>query len=400
MGRPGLYVGRLARSGVAHARRELTSSVPRDDAVRRIILDTRLITHTGIGTYVRTVFAGLPDAGGNYQYVAVTNPGLPVLPGIPVVSVRSRPLGIGAQLLPWELRHVPTDLLHVPYFTAPIAWPGQLVLTIHDLIHLAVSETVGSPLRRMGAAFWTRLAARRADMIVTVSEFSRQDIMRRLGIPPERLAVAPPAVAPEFGPAGDEMVLAAFRRRLNVTRYLLCVARDKPHKNLRRLVRAFSGVRQRLDADLVLVGPSAPAPDLAREIRVAGVADAIRWAGYVPGESLPLYYQAAAAVVLPSLYEGFGLPALEGMACGTPVVAANRTAIPEAVGDAALLVDPEDERAIGDGLVRVTHDVALRQQLRSRGFVRAALFTPQAAALRLMSVYRRILDGGAPATRP
>ncbi len=365
--------------------------------VRRIALDTRLITHTGVGTYIRTVFGGLPQAGGgDYTFVAVTNLGLPTLPGIPAVPVRSRPLNIGTQLLPWELRHVPADLLHVPYFTAPLTWPRRLVLTIHDLISLAIPDTVEAPLRRMAGAGWTRLAARRADMIVTDSEFSRHDIEHRLGIPAERLAVVPAAVAPEFRPAADPAAVETFHRGLGIERYVLCVGRNKPHKNLRRLIRAFTRVHELLGVHLVIVGLAAPPPSLGREITSAGIGDAVRCVGHVPGELLPLYYQAAAAVVLPSLYEGFGLPALEGMACGTPVVAANRTAIPEVVGDAAVLVDPEDESALAEGMARVIQDTELRQRLRERGFARVRRFTPEAAATRLVAVYRRVLNESRP----
>ncbi len=360
--------------------------------MRRITLDTRLITHAGIGTYIRTVFAGLPDEGSDFRYIAITNPGLPTLPRIPTVSVRGRPLALDAQLLPWELRNVPTDLLHVPYFTAPLAWRGRLVLTIYDLIPLAMPETIESPLRRASTNIWTRLAVRRADMIVTVSEFSQQDIVRQLRVPAERLAVVPAAVAPEFRPAADPQAVDTFRRTLGFDRYVLCVSRDKPHKNLRRLFRAFGRVRELLDAHLVIVGLNAPSLSLAREITAAGVSDAVRFVGHVSGDLLPSYYQAAAAVVLPSLYEGFGLPALEGMACGTPVIAANRTAIPEVVDDAALLVDPEDESTLAEGMVRVLQDGELRQRLRDRGLARVRLFTPQAAASRLASVYRRVLD--------
>jgi glycosyltransferase involved in cell wall biosynthesis len=364
--------------------------------MRRIVLDTRLITHTGIGTYIRTVFAGLLDVGGDYQYVAITNPALPTLPGIPAVSVRGRPLGFGAQLLPWELRGIRATLLHVPHFTAPLAWPGRLVLTIHDLIPLAIPQTIDAPFRRISAALWVQLAARRASMIIADSEFGRKDIERRLGIREDRLAVVPAAVAPEFRPPADPRAVDAFRRTLGIDRYVLCMGRDKPHKNLGRLIRALGRVPKRLRAHLVIIGLAAPTPDLAAAIASAGVRDAVRFVGHVPGHVLPLYYQAAAVVVLPSLYEGFGLPALEGMACGTPVVAADRAAIPEVVGDAALLVDPEDETAIGEGMVRVLEDSQLRERLRDRGLARARLFTPHAAASRLLSVYRRVLHEPGP----
>lgn len=358
--------------------------------MRRIVLDTRLIAHTGIGTYIRTVFAALADVGGDYQYVAITNPALPTLPGIPAVSVRGHPLGIGAQLLPWELRGLRVDLLHIPHFTAPLTWPGRFMLTIHDLIPLAIPQTIRSPFRRIGATLWTRLAAHRADMIIADSEFGRREIERWFGIRGNRLAVVPAAVAPEFRPPDDPSAVDTFRRTLGIDRYVLCMGRDKPHKNLGRLIRALGLVRKRLRAHLVIIGLDAPTPDLAAEITTAGVRDVVHFVGHVPADALPLYYQAAAVVVLPSLYEGFGLPALEGMACGTPVVAADRAAIPEVVADAALLVDPEDESAMGEGMVRAIEDGQLRERLHDRGLARARMFTPHAAASRLLSVYRRV----------
>ena len=360
-----------------------------DAATRWVVLDTRLVRHTGIGTYIRTLFSRLPRLADGLEYLAISNPGLPRVGTFPVLTVRSRPLDLTTQLLPFELRGVNAALLHVPYITAPLLWPGRLVITIHDLIPLILPETIPSRVRRGAFHLWVRMAARKATVIVTDSECSRRDIVRLLRVPSRKVVVIPPAIGEEFIPA-DRNRAGDAHRLLSGERYFLSVGRHKPHKNLSRLIRAFHRVRQEQRAALVIAGPEPPPADLRDEVQRLGLEHTVQFAGHVDDADLPGYYQAAVAVVIPSLYEGFGLPALEGMACGTPVVASNRAALPEVVGDAALLIDPEDEHGLAAAMLRLLRDDSLRQELRERGLARAQTFSAQTSAARLADIYRTL----------
>ncbi len=369
---------------------------PARRATRWVALDSRMILHTGVGTYLRTLFPHLPELGGDLRYLTLTNAGLPAVREWPVLNVRSRPLGLSSQLLPWELRRTAVELLYMPFFNVPTVWSSRLVATIYDLTPLVVRDTIGSPAKRAAFWAWVRLAARKADAIVTVSEHSRKDIVNMLHLAADKVTVVPPAVGPQFQLATDAHAVDELRRRLAADRFFLYVGRAKPHKNLRGLLRAFRRAIARQPAVLVIAGPPPPA-DLLQEATRLGVENEVRFVGYVSEPELPLYYQAATAVILPSLYEGFGLPALEGMACGTPVIASNRAAVPEVVDDAGLLVDPDDEEAIADAMVRVALDARLRRTLRDRGLERARLFSPKASAEQLAALFRRVLGEDRPA---
>src|SRR3989454_2521793 len=222
-----------------------------DAATRWVVLDTRLVRHTGIGTYIRTLFPRLPTLADGLEYLAISNPGLPRVGTFPVLTVRSRPLDLTTQFLPFELRGVNAALLHVPYITAPLLWPGRLVITIHDLIPLILPETIPSRVRRGAFHLWVSMAAQKATVIVTDSECSRLDIVRLLGVPPRKVVVIPPAIGEEFIPA-DRNRAGDARRLPSGERYFLSVGRHKPHKNLSRLIRAFHRVRQDQRAALVI----------------------------------------------------------------------------------------------------------------------------------------------------
>lgn len=359
---------------------------------RWIALDCRMIAHTGVGTYIRNLLPHLPPPPGRREYLAISNPGLPSLASFRRVSVGVRPLSLGDQFLPWYLRRMSVDLLYVPHFNAPLFWRGPLVVTIHDLIPLVIPGAV-SRVRRPVFRAWVSLVVRDAAAIVADSEHSRQDVIRVLGAIPEKVVVIPPAVGPEFRPLNNGERLAAFRNEPG-RRFFLHVGRQKPHKNIPRLLRALRKVATRInDVALVVVGFTPPA-ELVREVERLGLRDRVRFAGYVGGADLIASYRTAIALVLPSLYEGFGLPALEAMACGTPVIASNRAALTEVVGEAGLLVNPEDEDSIAEAMVRVAEDSVLRLALRERGLAQAKRFSPQRSAARLAEVFSEVLVAG------
>jgi glycosyltransferase involved in cell wall biosynthesis len=293
---------------------------------------------------------------------------------------------------PFELRRRPVDLLHVQ-FTAPPFAPCPVVSTIHDLAFEHLPETFN---RRswMQLRLTVRRTARTAAHIITPSEFSRRDLIETYNIAPERISVTLEAAAPHFRPAPVETV-ADVKRRYGINGdYVLAVGSIQPRKNLVRLVRAYSDLRRsRSQAklpQLVLVGKRAWLyGETLRAVEQSGVRSDVIFTGYVPERDLPALYTGALCFVYPSYFEGFGLPPLEAMSCGTPVVAGDRTSLPEVVGDAGMLVNPFDTDAIGAAIARLIDDAALRTRLQQRGLERAALFDWTDTARRTLQVYEQ-----------
>jgi len=247
---------------------------------------------------------------------------------------------------------------------------------------------------------FTWLAARLADRVLTVSEFSRQEIIRRLKVAPEQVVVVPEAPGSHFRTIGDRAHLARVRSKYSLPeRFLFNIGIQRPRKNLDRLIEAFSQLplRSFRGVKLILAGKSDPGfQHVSSLIKQLGLGDRVLVIGEVADEDLPAVYSLARGLVFPSLYEGFGLPVVEAMACGTPVITSRGSALPEVSGDAALLVDPRSVSDIRDGMARVLEDDQLVDLLKSRGYARARLFTWEAAASRTLSVYQEILGKARP----
>ena len=257
-----------------------------------------------------------------------------------------------------------------------------MVFTIHDLIHLRVAEE-GSALKRLYFERIVRPAARRAFRVLTVSEYSRREIMAWSGLPPERVVVAGNGVDSTYAVAGSRNDFGA--------KYVLYVGNRKPHKNLDRMFEAFGALADRT-AKLVLSGE--PDQHTHRRTERAGIARRILYSGTLADADMPALYRGAEVLIMPSLLEGFGLPVMEAMACGTAVIAARSSSLPEISGGAALLVDPLDVGAMRDGLEAVLSRAELRDELRSKGLERAGYFTWERATERV----KEVLTGAANVT--
>ena len=299
--------------------------------------------------------------------------------------------------LPVELFAGPADLIYSPDFLLPPTLLGRpTLLTVHDLSFEIMPETLPEPL----VAYLRRnvpRAVRRATHILADSESPRQDLVRLWGVPPERITVLYSGVEPRFRPVEDPERQAQVRARygLGPWPFVLTVGTVQPRKNYPRLIEAFAIlVREGIfpQGHLVIVGEQGwKAEGTFEAIRRSGLMDRIHWLGFVADEDLPALYSAASAFVLVSRYEGFGLPALEAMACGTPVVASRTSSLPEVVGDAGILVDPESVEEIAQGLRMVLTDPERRATLRAMGLERARRFTWEAAARRWHEVVERLL---------
>jgi glycosyltransferase involved in cell wall biosynthesis len=344
-----------------------------------------------------------PAAGQTYTAFVGPEPVPPAFlpaPGGALRFVHSRlPTGRPPVRIAWEQVLGPVaaararlDLLHGPVNALPLAAPCRGVATIHDLAFLAHPEALGAGRRRYLTAI-TALSARRATKIIAVSAFTRDEIVARLGVSAEKVAVVHNAVDAAFAPLpADE--IARFRAEQGLPEhFILCVGTLEPRKNLTGLLDAFARLAPHTDADLVIVGGQGWLYDdaLAR-VATLGLTGRVRFAGFVPDEELPRWYNAASVFAYPSLYEGFGLPPLEALACGVPTVTSAGTAMAEVVGDAALLADPRDPVALAASLGRALDDMALRAALREAGPRRAAVFTWARTAAATRAVYDEVLE--------
>jgi glycosyltransferase involved in cell wall biosynthesis len=307
------------------------------------------------------------------------------LPHTPIVRI---PLTLSI-----ELRKNRVDVLHVQY-TAPPRTPCALVATIHDLSFEHLPETFKRRSRAQ-LRFTVRRTARKAAQILTLSEYSRDDIIKTYGLDPERVFVTPPAAPANFAPVTNETELRRIRTSYGIERdYILALGSIQPRKNLVRLINAYgtlSRVRTNLPPpQLVLAGTrgwlEAATMRAAEQSKARGD---ILLIGYVPDSDLPALYSGAMCFAYPSYFEGFGLPVLEAMQCGSPVIAGNRTSLPEAAGDAAVLFDPFDESAIANALMRVIEDPNYRAELRVKGLQRAAGFSWRTTAKMTLEAYER-----------
>ena len=293
------------------------------------------------------------------------------------------------------------DLLHGLAFVSPLLQPCPTVVTVHDLSFALFPEF----FRGANAAYlrlFTRLSCRRAARIIAVSENTRADVVRLYGVPGERVKVVPHGVDARFFPRPASEV-AEFKRAHSLPdHFILFVGTLEPRKNLVKLIKAFSNLKSRpsertggklSNLKLVLAGGKGWYYDqIFAAVERLDVQDEVIWAGYVPAHDLALWYNSADVFAFPSRYEGFGMPLLEAMACGTPVVTSNASSLPEVAGDAALLAPPDSVGALADALARALTDADLRQTLRAKGLARAATFTWEETARRTAAIYRNALE--------
>jgi glycosyltransferase involved in cell wall biosynthesis len=310
-----------------------------------IYADQRWIGNHGIGRFARHVLAGL-------DYRPVQLGSHPAAPFDPVRLARA--LGNVAR----------DDLFFSPGYNTPLYCRSPFVFTIHDLSHIFCPQNSSLAIKVYYATIMKR-ACERAAKIVTVSEFTRKQIVEWSEVSPEKVINVGNGVDVAYRPEGETYGLPFA--------YLLCVSNRKRHKNEFRVVEAFA--RAPIDPRVHLVFTGEPSPGLLRHIEHLRVRARIDFAGLVPESKLPALYRDARALIFPSLYEGFALPVVEAMACGTPVVTSNVSAMPEIAGDATLLVDPSSVQQIADAIQQIESDTSLREQLRERGLARASQFS-------------------------
>jgi glycosyltransferase involved in cell wall biosynthesis len=347
---------------------------------------------TGIGRYIREILRAISQVGWECIVYGDRTTQLEAM----LSGVRLRVLDNGwtpwwDQIsLPRQLARDRVSVYLSPYYKGPLLAPCPVVLTIHDLFFIGYP---GRPRPYYDAAV-TRLArcyASRAAAVITDSEYSKRVIMERLDVLETKVTVIPVALGAEFRP---QPLSDAIRHRYGITGpYILHVGNFKPHKNLVRLMQAYAALPETLQKTFRLVlagGDRDHRPALERQARSLGVDGRVLFPGFIEDENLPAIYSGCALFILPSLEEGFGLPALEAMACGAPVAASNRAAVPEVVGQAAVFFDPEDVASIVAAMGRILSQDELRERLRQQGLRRAGEFTVERTAGRVLALLREV----------
>jgi glycosyltransferase involved in cell wall biosynthesis len=296
--------------------------------------------------------------------------------------------------IPAALARIRANVFHAPHYVVSPLTRCPYVVTIHDCIHLRFPQYLPNRLASTYARHVMQMAARRARRVLTVSNASKEDILHYLRVPSDKVEVIYNALDTRLAtPPTDDEIARVRERYLLTSPFILYAGNVKPHKNVDRLIEAYSILRRRgIDQPkLLIIGDQVSKfPNLRRLVHRHQLHPHVRFLGFVPEATLAALYRLASVFVFPSLYEGFGLPPLEAMAAGTPVVTSNVSSLPEVVGDAAVLVDPMDAGAIADAMARVLGDAALRAELIARGLERVKAFSWDRSVSRVREIYREV----------
>ncbi len=381
----------------------------------RIGVDARFLTHPqkgGFKTYTENLISALACIDESNQYVLYldrepdqntllpkqSNFSFKVINQVPVIGMPWREqVGLKRQALKDRI-----DLFHSPCLTGPLTLSCPIVVTIHDTIWLfpqkySQYETFSLQWKLME---WYNLLipkyiSKRAAAIITVSHSSKESIKEHLDVKPELIYVTHEAVNSSFRPIQDNACTQLLRDKyLLQSKYILAIGSADPRKNIKNLVNAYAALPQELKEQYRLVivwTASSLAPALSRHVTALGIDPYVQFINQVSNDDLALLYNEASLFVFPSLYEGFGLPALEAMACGTPVAAANNSSIPEIVGDAALLFNAEDISTISSAMIKMLGDEIMRQDMGQKGLKRAGSFSWEQCARQTVAVYEKTL---------
>jgi glycosyltransferase involved in cell wall biosynthesis len=370
----------------------------------RIVIDVRHIKDFGIGTYIRNLVAALGELDQHNKYL------LPAYRG-DVPEFRHLPPNFEAVVydepekyrwedirFPWFLKSLAPDLVHLPLNSAPLFMQNPYVVTIHDMSSFLFGGQTG--IKENLRLYRFRRGLVRADRVIAVSTATRRDVENLLGIRPDRMRLVYSAPDPNFlnhraEPGSRERLRERFQIQYP---FVLYAGRIRPHKNLPRLIEAFAVVRGELeshhvykDLRLIIIGDEISRnPEVRRAVVQTRTQQVVRFLGFVPFETLKAFYSAASVFAFPSLYEGFGLPPLEAMATGIPVVTSAVSSLPEVVGNAAMIVNPENVFDIARGIRDVLIDEGLRNELIRSGFAQVRRFSWRRTAEETLEVYREV----------
>jgi glycosyltransferase involved in cell wall biosynthesis len=371
----------------------------------RVAIDIRRAGDFGVGTYIRNIVNQLAQQDRKTSYLLIGRPKhLEEFTALPenfeLLEFNPPPSDLRSHLhLPVLLAQRDVDLLHVPWFHAPAWVPCRLVLTVHDLTDLIYPPAGASRMMQAARLYMARRTLGMASRILSVSQSSRRDLARAFAIPESKIEVVYNALDERFArepmPPDADRVLE--RHAVNYP-FVLYAGNIRPHKNLARMIEAFAVAKAELAGHeefahlkLLVIGDELTKhPDLRRAVIRTRLREDVRFLGFVPHGVLRVFYSRARAFLFPSLYEGFGLPPLEAMAHGTPVVTSNVSSLPEVLDGAALLVNPENLFDIARGIRQVLTDEALRKDLVRRGYEQVKRYSWERSAQQVLDVYRSV----------
>lgn len=362
-----------------------------------IAIDGRLLAYhlAGISQYTRHLVRALGWCGGDERLTLLVS-GRHPKPNIENDRLRYAPMFTPPHhrweqlALPIELLRVRPTILHSPDFVPPLHWPGRRVITVHDLAFMLYPDTVTPE----SASFYSQIqrAVHEVDAVIVPSATTGRDLLKLMNPDPSRVHVIPNGVDPDFRRVDDQTVLAHWRDRFDVDKpFVLFAGTFEPRKNIPLLLDAFAQLRERQNVLLVLLGARGWLFEpIFERIGSLGITDQVRVIETLPREEWVTAISAASVLVLPSLYEGFGLPAIEAMVCGTPVVSSDAGALPEVIGEAGMLFPSGEADALAIALERVLDDTEYADHLRSLGYERATQFSWAKSAAQTLDVYREV----------
>ena len=296
----------------------------------------------------------------------------------------------------WISKISPSGLLHVPHYNAPLLFPGKLIVTVHDICHVVMRHYFPGILKKVYSTLFLRQILRKSDHIITVSNFSKSEIRRYFNIPGNKISVIYNGVNSIFNPICQEEAQGVIQKYKLPTSYLLFLGNIKPHKNIGGLIDSYQKALAQNSKipPLVMLGRysklSSDVLDSTKRFQKLQANGKIIFPGYLPTQDLPAIYSQAKIFLFPSFYEGFGLPVIEAMACGTPVIASNCSAIPEIAGQAAVLVDPHNSMSLAHCIVQLDKDRNWRMRLIQKGLAHAKQYSWKKAAMEHLKIYRQI----------
>jgi len=357
-----------------------------------IVIDIRMINHSGIGTYLRNLIPIIVNTCHDFQYIFLgpvntlksyewANQG-----NVDLINCNSMIYSIKEQVELGLKLHSNISLFWSPHYNIPLLYRGNLLVTVHDLFHLAMPDLVKGFHKRLYAKTMFSQLCRRAKAIICISEFTKNELIRLAHCKEDKIRLIPNGVDQSW----------RYVKKQNNPYYkpfFLFVGNVKPHKNIKNLIRGYALIKDQIEQDLIIVGKKDGflTGDDEAIVEAGKLGSRINFSGFIDNETLIQYYKNADALVFPSLYEGFGLPPLEAMICGCPIIVSNKSSLPEVCGDAALYCDPYSITDISEKMIMFSRNSSLRETLVQKGYTRAERFSWEECAKKTISVIQEIL---------